>query len=225
MSNLIKLIPTVWQDRYRNKYYQLIFDCKIIIAKISRQFYRPPFPKSESGNINLHLGCGSINHPEFVNVDGASFSHVHYVRAIDDLSPFKDKTINLIYACHCLEHFSHQEVSTILSHWFRKLRHGGTLRLSVPDFDLLVDIYLKNHRDVSTIVYPLMGGQVNKFDFHKIAFTHISLKQLLIDAGFTEVREWLPHSSKLGGLDDWSNRQIQINDVQCSVSLNLEAVK
>ena len=225
MSTISKIIPIAWRDRIITEWYQQYLELKIITTKISRQFYRPPYPTSDSGEINLHLGCGSINHPEFINVDGMSFPHVHYVRAIDDLSPFKDESINLIYACHCLEHFSHRQVPNLLSHWFKKLKPGGILRLSVPDFDRIVNIYLENSRDVNTILGPLMGGQNDKFDFHNIAFTSANLNELLIDTGFEEVREWYPHSSKLSDFDDWSTRQFYINGNHYSVSLNLEAVK
>ncbi len=225
MNATIKLFFGILKNCYGGKSHQLYFEFKIILAKILRQLSRPPFPSSDAGNTNLHLGCGSINHPEFINIDGAPFSHVHYVRAIDDLSPFKDETINLIYASHCLEHFSYLEVPNILLDWFRKLKPGGILRLSVPDFEQIVCIYLENDRNIDTIIGPLMGGQGNKFDFHQIVFNSRKLKELLIDAGFKDVREWCPHSSKPGDLDDWSVRQIPVSGKHYSISLNLEAIK
>jgi predicted SAM-dependent methyltransferase len=55
--------------------------------------------------MRLHLGCGNINYPDFINVDLMPASHVHYVRGINNLKPFKNNSVDLIYACHCLEHF------------------------------------------------------------------------------------------------------------------------
>jgi len=225
MKSLKKFLPISFRDTFRSEWHNLNIEFKIFIAKISRQFHRPPFPILDSSEVNLHLGCGLINHPKFINIDGMPYPHVHYVRAIDDLSPFKDESISLIYACHCLEHFSHIEVPVVISKWIKKLKPGGILRLSVPDFDKLVDIYLENHKDVDLILSSLMGGQGDKFDFHKVAFNSESLKKLLLNAGFHEVREWHPSDCTLSNFDDWSSRPISIYGKNYFVSLNLEAVK
>ncbi|MBS3029883.1 MAG: methyltransferase domain-containing protein [Dolichospermum sp. DET50] len=225
MQQLIKMFPENLRNYYRPQWHQIKLEILIALGKIKRQFLRPISAKNKNGEIYLHLGCGSINNPDFINVDGMPFPHVHYVREINDLSPFKNESIDLIYASHCLEHFSHIQISSILSEWFEKLKPGGILRLSVPDFDQLIHIYLENNKDVSLILSPLMGGQSNKFDFHKIVFNCGNLKQLLINAGFHEVREWHPSFCNPGDFDDWSNRQLFINGKYYSVSLNLEAVK
>lgn len=192
---------------------------------MTRQFSRPPYPELYDQEIKLHVGCGSIDYPGFINIDGMPLSNVHYVRNIDNLSPFEDDTVSLIYASHCLEHFSHNRVPDVLNNWFEKLRPGGILRLAVPDFDQLVSIYLEYDKDVNKILYPMMGSQSDHLDFHKIAFNHKNLKALLLDTGFSEVREWFPELQKQSGLSDWSNRSFMINGKNHPISLNLEAIK
>jgi len=152
---------------------------KICWAKIGRSFVRPPFPILENSSINLHLGCGSVVHPKFVNVDLVPAPHVHYVRSIDDLSPFKDNSVSLIHASHCLEHFPHGKVAEVLREWFRVLKKDGILRLSVPNFDVVLDIYNENRGDINIIMSILMGAQNYKYNFHKVAFTKSSLSLLL----------------------------------------------
>jgi predicted SAM-dependent methyltransferase len=193
----------------------------IASGKLSRALFPRPHPAAQE--LYLHLGCGSIDHPRFVNVDGYPLPHVHHVRSIADLSPFADGSAGLVYASHCLEHFPRAAVPRVLAEWRRVLRAGGVLRLSVPDFDRLLAIYERHGRDLGTIDQVLMGGQHNLFDFHHVAFTRRSLGALLEQAGLREVREWAPGSDELTSLPDWSSREIEIKGEMHAVSLNLEA--
>lgn len=228
---MINKLPHSFRTRYRifwmNYKNDLTnFKLKIIIfaAQIKRLFARPSFPNL-NGKVNLHLGCGDINHPQFINVDGLPAPHIHYVRNIDDLSFLPETTVDLIYACHCLEHFSHSKVYFILAEWFRVLKPNGTLRLSVPDFDLLLDIYQDNNNDTNAIVNPLMGGQNYKYNFHMAIFNQSSLTKLLVKVGFKQVTEWEPGTDTLTTFDDFSDRKILVNGKYYPVSLNLEAIK
>ena len=221
----MKIVPKFFGTRQRSQWLEVKSEVKTVYGKLKRQFLRPPFPKVENGEVNLHLGCGSINHPRFINIDGLPAPHIHYIRGIDDLSPFRDNSVNLIYACHCLEHFPYANVPKVMSEWFRVLKDDGILRLSVPDFDLLIDIYKENLNDVNTIIGPLMGGQDYKFNFHMTVFNRLSLEILLKNIGFKLIQKWQPGSCELTTFDDFSVYKILINGKYYPVSLNIEAVK
>lgn len=196
---------------------------RVAVGTASRAL-RPP-PRPQGTELYLHLGCGTIDHPRFVNVDGFPYPHVHHVGSLDDLSAFADGSAALVYACHCLEHFPHAQVPRILAEWRRVLRPGGVLRLSVPDFDLLLGIYEEQARDVAAIQMVLMGGQFDRYDFHKVAFTRRSLTQLFEQAGLRDVRAWVPGSDDSTTFADWSGRSIEVNGKSYAISLNLEAVR
>ncbi|MBK4728693.1 methyltransferase domain-containing protein [Oxynema sp. CENA135] len=223
MKVLKQLISRRFIDRYRPQWNQISLETKIILAKIKRQFLRPPFPQCKE--INLHLGCGKIDLPNFINIDGLPGKHIHYIRSLDDLRPFKDNTIDLVYASHCLEHFSHKQTSRILAEWFRVLKNDGILRISVPDFELLLNIYRENENNLNTILDPLMGGQDYKFNFHMTAFNYSSLELLLKKSGFRQVQKWQPESCEFTTFDDWSNRKVLVNEKYYPVSLNVQAIK
>lgn len=180
-------------------------------------------PHPSAPEVYLHLGCGVIDHPQFVNVDAYPHAHVHYVRPIDDLSPFADESVALIYGSHCLEHFPREDVPRVLTEWRRVLRAGGTLRLSVPDFDRIIEIYEQHGRDIGLVTRYLLGGQQDRYDFHHVAFTRGSLQALLEQAGFRAVREWTPGSDPLTTFPDWSARRVELNGKSHILSLNLEA--
>ena len=182
-------------------------------------------PKNNNGRVYLHLGSGGVNHPSFINIDAIPASHIHYVRPIDNLSLFSDASVDLIYACHCLEHFSHLKISSVLSEWYRVLKFGGLLRLSVPDFDFLLEIYKESGNDLDSILGVLMGGQDYKYNFHMTAFNRRSLANLLTATGFRQTQEWHPGSGELTTFQDFSDYKLQINGKSYPISLNLEAVK
>lgn len=208
-----------------DSYEKFTSEGNIMLAKFKRQFVRPPFPQLKSGLVNLHLGCGSVNHPKFINIDGLPDSHIHYVRAINNLSIFKNESVDLIYACHCLEHFSHREVPNVLTEWFRVLKSGGVCRISVPNFDLLLKVYQDNNCDVEKILLPLMGGQEYKYNFHLTLFTQRSLEKLLLDTGFKHVQKWIPGTSELTTFADYSDFKLEVNGKEFPINLNIEAYK
>ena len=200
-------------------------ETKASIFKVTRNFVRPPFPQLETGEINLNLGCGFINHPHFINIDCLPLPHVHYIRSIDNLSPFATESVDLIYASHSLEHFPHSQTKQVLTEWFRVLKKGGVLRLSVPDFDLLVKIYEQNSYDVELILHPLMGSQNYKYNFHMTAFNSKYLSKLLKSVGFKLVQPWEPGHSEQTTFNDFSVGKLPLNGKEYPVSLNLEAIK
>jgi SAM-dependent methyltransferase len=210
---------------YRTQLSVTHLTVKTLYEKLKRQVLRPSLPNLEDGKLYLHLGCGSVNHDKFVNIDGLPAPHIHYIRAIDDLSPFNANSVDLIYGSHCLEHFSHRKVSVVLAEWFRVLKTDGILRLSVPDFDALCKIYQESGNELDSILEVLMGRQDYKYNFHMTAFNKSSLTRLLKNAGFREIREWQPGSSELTTFPDFSNHKIPAKQNYYPISLNLEAIK
>lgn len=198
---------------------------KVWYVRFKRLFVAAPIPAEAEGRLNLHLGCGKIEHRKFINIDGYPFPHVHYVQTIDKLPQFKSGSVDLIYASHCLEHFPFMQTGAVLQEWCRVLKKGATLRLSVPDFDKLVEIYQLHNHDPDVILEQLMGGQNNKFNFHMTTLNSVNLTRLLKASGFSKVRGWQPGSDDLTTFDDFSVYKKTIAGKSYAISLNIEAVK
>jgi predicted SAM-dependent methyltransferase len=91
----------------------------------------------------LNLGCGNRFHPEWVNIDTTSNSP--YVKAHDLRHgiPFQDKKFDVVYHSHLLEHFSQTDAIHLMDQCFRVLKHGGIIRVALPDLETLARIYLE----------------------------------------------------------------------------------
>ncbi len=179
--------------------------------------------------MKLHLGCGSRHIPGFVHVDIVPHPHVDHVQSVDRLGFLADGSASLIYASHVLEHFGRQEVPRVLREWHRVLRQGGVLRLAVPDFAAVAQIYLREgFADGYTGLIGLVcGGQRDQWDFHKVIFDRTFLTRLLSEAGFREVRTWDWRATEHAHIDDFSQAYLPHLDKQSGqlMSLNLEGIK
>jgi predicted SAM-dependent methyltransferase len=186
---------------------------------------RPAFPRNATKMI--HIGCGEINIPGFINIDSVPFPHVHYVTDnLTDLSIFASDTIDFIYMSHVLEHVKISQVESVIWEMHRTLKIGGRLRISVPDFDKLVRIYQTEGYHIDVIHYYLMGGQDYDYNFHKSVFNRSYLCKVMLEMGFGEVHEWNPSSDALANFKDESTVAIvgKTGKRYC-LSLNLEATK
>ena len=179
--------------------------------------------------MKLHLGCGRRFIPGFLHVDVVAHPHVDRVQSVDRLDFVADGAVKLIYASHVLEHFSRAEVPAVLREWHRALAPGGVLRLAVPDFAAVVEIYREDGLadGLTGLIGLVCGGQRDAWDFHKSIFDRAFLTRLLREAGFREVRPWDWRLTEHAQIDDFSQAHLphMEKDTGRLVSLNLEAVK
>lgn len=187
---------------------------------------KPAFPKNSDGKVLIHIGCGETNSPEFINVDARPLAHVHIVTDdITSLPDFNTGTVDLVYMCHILEHIKRDGLIKVLTEIRRVLKKGGVLRLSVPDFDRLVEVYNASGKDINSICLQLMGGQDNEYNIHYSVFNHQRLSELLKEVGFQKVVSWAPDNCQYHNFKDRASRKINVNGKEYMISLNLEAIK
>jgi predicted SAM-dependent methyltransferase len=199
---------------------------KLQLLFIRRRLAKPSLPKNSDGKVLVHIGCGKRNSPKFINVDAQPFPHVHIVTDdITCLADFDTGTVDLVYMCHILEHIKRNDLKSVLSEMKRILKNGGVLRLSVPDFDHLIDVYNASGKDINTISHQLMGGQDHQFNIHYSVFNRQWLSQLLKEVGFREVAPWDPENCQYHDFKDRASRKLKVGELAYPISLNLEAVK
>lgn len=173
----------------------------------------------------LHIGCGKVYIPGFVNVD--IFSSVHAdVYADMAALPFNRGSFSLIYASHVLEHAHRHMVLATLSHWRDLLKDGGTLRIAVPDFGAIAKLYNET-RHLPELIGLLYGGQNHPKNHHFITFDYETLTDALHKVGFMVVSPWDWMTTEHSQFDDYSQCFLPHLDKEKGrlMSLNLEAIK
>ena len=141
----------------------------------------------KQGEINLNLGCGKNKLDGAINCDlydpGAD-------KKLDarDLSEYKDGSVNSIYASQLLEHFTEQEGIDALKEWYRVLKFGGHVFLSIPDMEEIIEVAttwdIRKPEIWKAMMKFIYGWQTNEGDVHKWGFCCDSLLDLIRKSGF-----------------------------------------
>lgn len=152
------------------------------------------------GLIRLNIGAGDTVIPGFTAID-RKFGTEAYPLA------YPDNSVEEIRCVHMLEHLSFSESIEALKEWWRVLRPGGRLRISVPDATKVARLAGDDPR----WAFYLMGGQTDSNDFHKSAYDTDRLTALMEKYGFRNVRPWTSENTDLASFE--------------AISLNLEGDK
>lgn len=187
--------------------------------------------------IKLHLGCGKRYLPGYTHIDYSSYKHVDHVHSVAELPMIEDASVSVIYASHVLEYFGEAEAETVLNEWMSKLKWDGILRLAVPNFAALCEVYTRYH-DLKLISGPIFGhwcteGSDILGDYwlqHKCLYDYGKLANRLFKVGFRAVRVWDWREvfvGELAGFDDYSQAYVPHMDKENGtlISLNVEATR
>lgn len=205
--------------------YKLLQFGRLNAGALRRRLHAPAFPVAADGKLLLHIGCGMVNAPGFLNIDLLEAPHVHVVRPIDDLSVFPDACADMVYACHCLEHFGFRRTRGLLEEWVRVLRPGGVLRLAVPDFSVIARAYAAGV-SLGELQSLLLGGQDYRLNFHAAVFDEPLLRDAMANVGITDIRRWDAEDADHHDFKDESSITCPIGGgARALLSLNLEGRK
>jgi len=143
--------------------------------------------------LRLHLGCGTIYIPNWINIDLARPGRK---QDLDwDLRkglPFPPNSVEAIFSEHTLEHMALPDTFRLLTECHRVLEPDGVFRVSVPDLALQITEYgdWKTGFD-SDPMRPLTPGlAVNEmfyFHGHRTMYDYETMRLLLLSAGFNHV--------------------------------------
>lgn len=173
----------------------------------------------------LHLGCGTKHLKGYTNIDIRYLPGVDEVNNIKFLRNYKTDSVDLIYACHVLEHFGRWEYKEVIKRWFEILKPGGVLRLAVPNFGAICNYYTKTG-DLKSIMGLLYGGQDYDENYHYVTFDMNSLFNDLYEIGFNQVKEYNHKTTEHSYMDDFSKAYLpHMDENGILVSLNIEATK
>lgn len=191
---------------------------------VKRWFKAPSIPKNSGGKVFVNVGCGFDSSKEFINVDVLPLPHIHHVQNISDLSMFPDNSVDMLYASHVVEHLPKKDFDATIAEWRRVLKKRGVFRLSVPDFDNLVEVYVQEGRNPDLIQDNVLG-QEPPYDNHYTLWSMKKMQAMLEHAGFTNVRRWSSETAEHHDFKDRSSRMLKAGDKEILLSLNIESDK
>ncbi|MGI0482343.1 CmcI family methyltransferase [Geminocystis sp. CENA526] len=92
----------------------------------------------------LNLGCGSHFNPNWTNVDFTSTGEGVIAHNLRQGIPFPDRTFEVVYHSHILEHFPKSEAESFLKECYRVLESQGIIRVVIPDLEKIARLYLQS---------------------------------------------------------------------------------
>lgn len=118
---------------------------------------------------------------------------VDHVGNANNLAQFADNTFTDIYASHVVEHLDYlEELTSTLKDWNRVLIPGGKVFISVPDLDVLAELFIsKNKFSVAErffVMRMIFGGHLDKYDYHIVGLNEEFLTRYLSDSGFVNIK-------------------------------------
>lgn len=147
--------------------------------------------------LKLHLGCGTVLLPGYVNIDGYETERRGWTEVrpdrilrVEELD-YPADSVDEIYTAHTLEHLGATELKRALLCWHRVIRPGGRLIVEVPDAEAIMRRLLRQRSEEAKDLYYylLHGTQEFEGEFHKGGFTYARLVRLLSAAGFEEFKD------------------------------------
>jgi predicted SAM-dependent methyltransferase len=178
--------------------------------------------------LKINLGCGWRDFgKDWIHIDGGDYPHLDS-KDICNL-PYEDNSVDMIYASHVIEYFDREEIRPLLCHWHDKLKKGGTLRLAVPDFASMSQLYQDGICDLGSFLGPLYGKMKMQdgWIYHKTTYDEDSLSNLLHTIGYNDVVTWNWRDTEHSHFDDHSQAYIPHMDKEHGIliSLNIQAKK
>ena len=182
--------------------------------------------------LKLNIGCGDRKMYGFINVDAREDVNPDYVADVTRIHEHFNN-VDLLYACHVLEHFplkasTFQPVTwkQVLKNWHATLKTGGILRVAVPDIEAVCKYYVDTG-DLDILYAFFYGGQKYDFDFHYHCWSFDTLKRDLEEVGFKNVKRYDWKKTDHFYVDDYSQAYLPHMDKLNGklMSLNIEATK
>lgn len=120
-----------------------------IIAKpmyLYGKFIKTPIlliKNKEKSNRQLEIGPGANRITDFETVNVVWGMHVDYIADASKKLPFKDKTFDLVYASHILEHIPWYQIEKTLNEWARIIKAGGFIEIWIPNGLLIAKTFIE----------------------------------------------------------------------------------
>ena len=135
----------------------------------------------------MHLGCGSVVKPGFVNIDRLKYPGVVICNLGIEPLPYGDNSVEYVFSNHFFEHLGTQEINCLLDELYRVCRNGSVIDIVVPHH-LSNSAYRVWHKQFfsegffNDYLVDRNGSSLDNKNYFRISF-HVS---------YQRYRWWLP---------------------------------
>jgi ubiquinone/menaquinone biosynthesis C-methylase UbiE len=188
--------------------------------------------------VRLHIGCDTNNFgKDWKHIDWNKYPHVDST----DMTtlPFKDGTVDFIYAPHVMQYFGGDDLIDLMREYFRVMKNGSKLRVSVPDFKAINSLYKDRSKksdlnllhDLITcpkVVEDSFTASGYKFIYSRSMYDPKYLRYILRRCGFRQIKSWDWRKTRHGNIwSDSSQSYVPATDKVNGtlISLNMECLK
>lgn len=194
MNQIFNLLPRSLRPTTRNQIREMVTLLKYKQGLIKARKYR------KNSDLKLHLGCGNNIKKDWINIDLNKSADIQL--DMREKLPFSNNSCSIIYSEHFLEHIDYPEpVTTLLKECYRILKPGGTLSLSVPDINLVLQSYVNGgtseyYETLKRVNPPWCETHMEHINYifrqaneHLFCYDFETLKKVLEKCKFNEVRQ------------------------------------
>jgi predicted SAM-dependent methyltransferase len=150
-----------------------------------------------SPGLKLHLGCGTVYLPGYINIDYPLDQQTsqHALQTPVDLYAdittlhYETRSVEEVRLHHVFEHFDRATALRLLVEWYDWLTVGGILTIETPDFDRCVKAYLfGNTIAKGKILRHLFGSQDAHWAVHYDGWDKNKFKTYLSALGYRNLK-------------------------------------
>jgi len=102
--------------------------------------------------------------------------------------PLPDSSVDFIFSSHVLHHLYREDALKLIREALRVLKPGGTMRITVPDLELIVALYLEGRREQALEYLFYSKGPRSNLSRRCYQYDFALLKDLMDEAGVRNVR-------------------------------------
>ena len=185
----------------------------------------------------LHLGCGNSIVNGWLNTDIRITEDrlKNGVVFLDASLPFNipDNSFDYIFSEHMFEHLTYKGGKNMIKECYRILKPGGVIRISTPDLEFLIDLYLHPEKEINKAYIEFDAKRtkqpedpiyaINHFHTdwgHKIVYDQKSLTNLLSQSGFKNIYRCEVGKSEYYYLNNLENHHKHFEELGCSYDFN-----
>jgi hypothetical protein len=145
--------------------------------------------------VSLHLGCGEVYLPGYVNIDYPPAEHTVQTRDLADVHAdltqlaYADESVAEVRLHHVLEHFARATVLRLLVDWYRWLIDGGRLLIETPDFERCCRELFRRRTPYrrELIVRHIFGSHEAPWAFHHDGWYEAKFEHVLTTLGYADL--------------------------------------